>query len=201
MAFLVLAFAAAGALADAKKPKTPKQKVVPGKEFWKILVKPNAKWVLKDSDEKTGKESIIIETYDVRKVGDADVARIRWTYIAVDGTKQDIGATESGKPTQVAVTAKGLFLLNKENDDAKVAERLKGKPSRSSPPKGYGGTKKNQGRYLAINDEGIVCMGEAPTEKDFQCEDVCDAWICISATAGITELAHRWAPGERQFDQ
>ncbi len=201
VAFLALACAIGTVQADTKTKPPAKKKVVPGKEFWKILVKPGAKWVLRDSDDKSGKEQIVVETYDQRKVGDADVARIRWTHIKPDGTKEDIGATESGKPTQVAVTAKGLFLLNKENDDTKVAERLKGKPSRSSPPKSYKGTKTNQGRYLTINDEGIVCMGEAPTDENFQCEDVCDAWICISPTDGVTELAHNWAPGQRQFER
>jgi len=37
-------------------------------------------------------------------------------------------------------------------------------------------------------------MGEAPVDKDFQCEDVCDAWICVSAPAGVVELQGLWAP-------
>lgn len=182
---------------DKKPPASKKSKVVPGKEFWKILVKPNAKWVLKNEESK--KDIVTIETYDVRKVGDAEVARLRWTHSSPDGKKEDIGATESGKPTQVAVTDKGLFLLNAKNDDAVIAKRLTEKPSRSSPPRGYEGTKKNGGRYISISDDGIVCMGEAPVDKDFQCEDVCDAWICVSATAGVIELQGLWAPSNAFF--
>lgn len=186
-----LALLVVPAQAEDKKPPAPKlakAKVVPGKGFWKILVKPNAKWVLTNEENK--QDTVTVETYDVRKVGDADVARLRWTH-----GKEDIGATEAGKPTQVAVTDKGLFLLNAKNDDAVIAKRLTEKPSRSSPPKGYEGTKKNGGRYISISDDGIVCMGEAPVAKDFQCEDVCDAWICVSATAGVIELQGLWAPG------
>jgi hypothetical protein len=193
---LALAIAVVPAQADDKKPtveKKKKVKVVPGKDFWKILVKPNARWVMKNSDQKS--DVVTVETYDVRKVGDADVARLRWMH-----GKEDIGATESGKPTQVAVTDKGLYLLNAKNDDAVVAKRLAEKPSRSAPPKSYVGTSKNGGRYLQINDEGVVCMGEGPVDRDSQCEDVCDSWICVHPTDGVIELAGLWAPGNNQFD-
>jgi hypothetical protein len=173
----------------------------PGKDFYKILVKPSAKWeVWREGAGKGGKERIVVETYDVRKVGDADVARIRWTHHLPDGTKEDIGATDSGKPTQVAVTPAGLFLLNAENDDAKVAERLKGKPSRSSPPKAYAGTNKNNGRYLSIDNAGTVCMGFAPLkDEERECEDTCEGEVCISATRGVVELSGTYAPSFEIF--
>ena len=173
----------------------------PGKDFWKILVKPKAKWVLKrETTDKTSKERVEVETYDVRKVGDADVARLRWTHFAPDGTKEDIGGTDNGKPTQVAVTAAGLFLLNAENDDAKVAERLKGKASRSSPPKAYAGTKQNNGRYLSIDAAGTVCMGFGPTkDSEQECEDTCEGEVCISETRGVVELSGTYAPAFEIF--
>jgi len=191
---LVLAFAVVPAQAEDKKAKVAKKKVVPSKDFWKILVKPNAKWVLKNEEDK--KDIVTVETYDVRKVGDADVARLRWMH-----GKEDIGATEAGKPTQVAVTDKGLFLLNAKNDDAAIAKRLEGKPSRSSPPKEYKSTKTNGGRYISIADTGEVCMGEAPADPDFQCEDVCDAYICLSEAKGLVELQGLWAPGNAFYKQ
>lgn len=168
----------------------------PGKGFYKILVKPNAKWELRrEGARKDSNDRIVVETYDVRKVGDADVARIRWTHHVPDGKKEDIGATDSGKPTQVAVTPAGLFLLNAENDDAKVAERLKGKPSRSSPPKAYAGTTKNNGRYLSIDANGVVCMGFAPTsDGEQECEDTCEGEVCLSETRGVVELSGTYAP-------
>lgn len=193
-AVVVLALALVHGGADAK----PKKK--PSKDFWKVLVKPGAKWKLDNTtiDDPKYKNSILVETYDVRKVGDADVARIRWTHVQADGSKVDIGDTANGKPTQVAVTDKGLFLLNATNDDAKVAERLKEKPSRSTPPKAYEGNKKNGGRYLSISDDGVVCMGEAPRSPD-QCEDTCDGWVCISETDGVTEVSGTMAPNLDHF--
>jgi len=191
---ILVALAATPAYAETKKK--PVKAKAPSKDFWKILVKPKAKWVLvRDNADKSSKERIEVETYDVRKVGDADVARLRWTHYEPDGSKEDIGATDSGKPTQVAVTAAGMFLLNAENDDAKVAERLKGKPSRSSPPKPYAGTTKNNGRYLAIDDAGNVCMGFAPTaDSERECEDTCEGEVCISETRGVVELSGTYAP-------
>lgn len=195
---ILVSLLAVASLAHADAKKKPKPKT-PGKDFWKVLVKPNAKWVLSNSEDKTNK--VIVETYDVRKVGDADVARVRWTHVWGKNEKEDIGGTDAGKFTQVAVTAKGLYLLNKENDDAAVAKRLEGKPSRSSPPKEYKGTKTNGGRYLAINKEagGVVCMGEGPIGDDPPpCEDVCDAFVCMD-DSGITELSGLWAPGNDDF--
>jgi len=191
LALALVAVAVAVGAADAK----PKKK--PGKDFWKILVKPKATWTLVNSTDD-GKSKLVVETYDVRKVGDADVARIRWTYVHSDGAKEDVGATEEGKPTQVAVTDKGLFLLNATNDDAKIVERLKDKPSRSSPPKEYKGNATNRGRYLAISDDGVVCMGEAPRTAD-QCEDTCDGWVCVSETDGVVEVSGTMAPGLDHF--
>src|SRR5690349_7548565 len=70
--------------------------------FWKILVKPGARWVLRETiGDKPS--TITIETYDVRKVAGADVARLRWT-LQAGKDKQDVGDSASGKYTEVAVT-------------------------------------------------------------------------------------------------
>ena len=193
----LVVLAAAPAYAEEKKKAPTKPKKL-GKDFWRSIVKPNAKWTLVSSNDKS--EKIVIETYDVRKVGEADVARIRWTHVS-GKEKEDIGATDSGKPTQVAVTDKGLYLLNAKNDDAVVAERLKGKPSRSSPPKEYEPTKKNQGRYLTINPFGLLCYGEGPIPgQGGECEDVCDAYVCMDE-GGFHSLSGLWAPGYDDFER
>jgi hypothetical protein len=169
-----------------------------GKGFWKILVKPNAKWVLKDIiGEKNA--TITVETYDVRKVAGADVARLRWTLRSGDQTT-DVGDSSSGRYTEVAVTAAGLYILSADMDDAKVTEALKKKPSRSDPPRPYRGTKQNSGRFLAIRN-GLVCMGEEPLPDAGPCEDTCEGDVCISATSGVVELSGTWAPGVTIFRQ
>jgi hypothetical protein len=172
----------------------------PGKGFWKVLTKPNAKWVLENQTSKDG-STITIETYDVRKVAGADVARLRWTHRWGKGKddQQDVG---SGKqtPTQVAVTAKGLYLLTASMDDAAVTERLKGKPSRSDPPKAYKGTKVNNGRYLRI-DGDTVCWGEEPLEDAGECADICEGEVCISGTNGIISVHGTLSPNHDDFAQ
>ncbi len=80
MRSILVAAVAISLVAHADAPKTP------GKGFWKILVKPGAKWTLYDwfdelavkGGEKREIGTLTIETYDVRKIGDADVARLRW---------------------------------------------------------------------------------------------------------------------------
>jgi hypothetical protein len=109
-------------------------------------VTPKAKWVLHDFEEGQD-DSVPVETYDVRKVGAADVARLRWR-----NGDEDI-SEGGGYPSQVAVTEAGLYLLQASQDDAAVAEALKKKPSRSDPPKPYKGTKLNGGRYLRIDQK------------------------------------------------
>src|SRR5262245_4709583 len=87
-----VALAVSSVSADPAKPKPPKKAKAttksgptPPKGFWKVLVQPKAKWTVaffggeKPIDASDyHPEPITIETYDVRKVGTADVARLRW---------------------------------------------------------------------------------------------------------------------------
>jgi hypothetical protein len=136
-------------------PQSPTQSPPPAhKSFWKILVTPNAKWTLTDTVDKA-RSKILVETYDVRKVGAADVARLRWTHLINKKDHNDWGDSDSGRYTQVAVTDAGLYILSADMDDAKIADALKKKPSRSDPPKPYKGTKQNQGRYLHFDSSTL----------------------------------------------
>jgi len=133
---VVTLLGASSVSADKKKP---------GKGFYKVLVTPNAKWELKNVISHDGKsDKIIVETYDVRKVGTADVARIRWS-LSYEGEKSAL-VNGDDLPTQVAVTNKGLYLLNATDDDAKIAQALATtKPSRSRSAEGVQGHKDQQG--------------------------------------------------------
>jgi hypothetical protein len=182
----------ASPLSRGDEPKLPKG-------IWRILVKPNARWVLHNTFQKgKSKDTVVVETYDVRKVGAADVARLRWTFHE-GKEKRDIGNSDSGKYTQVAVTDAGLYILSADMDDAKIAEALKRKPSRSDPPKPYKGTKQNSGRYLNVDngDKGpVVCMGFEPPPDAGECESTCDGEMCVSAQAGVVKLEGQWSPDE-----
>jgi hypothetical protein len=186
--FAVIALVSTAAVADAPK-----------KGFWKILVKPDAKWTLYRKGEKDKKKAprIVIETHDVRKVGAADVARLRWTLVAADGKKSAYQC--DGCYTQIAVTSAGMYIVSDAKDDAQIAASLKGKPSRSDPPKSYGGTKQNAGRFLNLHDSArgkLACYGERPSTGEAEaCEEpVCYGLACVSADLGIVRLDGFYAP-------
>jgi hypothetical protein len=177
------------------EPPAPAQK-----GFWRILVQPKQHWVLVDTIGDA-KRQIVVETYDVRKVGGADVARLRWTYVFEDG-KEDWGDPSDGRFTQVALTDAGLYVLSADMDDAKVAEALKRKPSRSDPPKPYKGTKRNSGRYLSYTEESgdrVACFGWENLTGE--CEDTCMAEVCLSATRGFISVEGQAAPENGRFAQ
>jgi hypothetical protein len=178
---------AAQAVADGNKPV--------GKGFWKVLVQPGARWVMRGLDDET----LTVETYDVRTIGKAQVARLRWTLRrGSDDANPDADAlkyTHAIGLTQVAVTDAGAYLLYASYDDAKVAEELKKPPSRSDPPKAYKPTKLNEGRSLEIRDD-VVCMLQT-LEPD--CDGCDGAAVCISATDGIVSIEGTWAPSGGSF--
>jgi hypothetical protein len=165
--------------------------------FWKVLVTPKAKWTLVDTiGEKKSPGRIVVETYDVRKVGAADVARLRWTRIwgPAKDDREDYGSSGEGRYTQVAVTPAGLYILSADMDDAKIAEALKRKPSRSDPPKAYKSSKQNEGRYLRVEGDDLVCMGYEPLPGAPDCADTCEGEACYSSTRGPVKLSGTWAP-------
>lgn len=203
MSVVVVALVASQASGDSPKTKPRKHPAAakatgtaPAKGFWKVLVQPHAKWVLEQEidDPDDHASPITVETYDVRKVGSADVARLRWRQGSNDA------AIGTSMLQQFAVTPSGLYILSSDMDDAKIAEVLKGKPSRSDPPKPYQGTKLNKGRYLEIRDD-LVCMGEGPLPEDPPCEDTCFGEVCISATEGIVRIDGNWAPNMEPYAQ
>lgn len=196
--WLVVAVVLGSVLSSDADDKRAKSSV--GKGFWKVLVTPNAKWVLTETvGEADRRDKVIVETYDVRKVAGADVARLRWMLHAPGEKPEDIG-NSSGRFTQVAVTKAGLYLLDDGMDDAAITLALKKKPSRSDPPKPYEGTKRNQGRYLLIRNEA-VCVGEGPLPGDGDCADTCFGEMCIGSPEGIVSLSGTWAPGYSEFEQ
>jgi hypothetical protein len=175
----------------------------PQKSFWDVLVQPKKKWSLSVDKDVTGqhaKAKLTVETYDVRTVGDAKVARLRWTLLE-GKTKTDVGDSAAGRYTQLAVTKSGLYVLSHDMDDAKIAEALKKKPSRSDPPKEYKGTKQNGGRYLRMEGADTACMGFEPLPGAGDCPDICEGEVCFSRYDGIASVNGAWSPVEYQMSQ
>jgi len=199
--FLILAgsaFAAVGAPAATAPPPSDDG-------FWRVLVRPNARWVLNDDFSEEGDhDRVIVETYDVRRIGGAEVARLRWTHEWGKGKDQreTCGLCASTNLTRVAVTSKGLYMLDDNMTDAEIEKALKKRPARSEPPREYQGTKQNEGRYLRRDEragESLVCMGWEPLPGDGVCDNVCFAELCISPTKGVVTLTGTWAPSYGSF--
>ena len=171
------------------------------KGFWKALIKPNARWRLPSAFVSKPADAVVVETYDARKIGSADVARLRWMHV-YEGGKDDV--SDEVPFTQVAVTDAGLYILDKNDNDVAIAEALKRKPSRSDPPRPYKGTAKNSGRYLRVdNAQGgqIACIGQGPEPGAGECDDVCYGELCVSPEAGVVTLDGSWAPNHDLYAQ
>ncbi len=197
----VLSLVAVEASADSSLP--------PQKGFWNVLVKAEHKWTLRRRDPEPGAPAptIVVETYDARKIGAADVARLRWTHVRGKKQRVDIGNSADGRYTQLAVTPSGLYLLTADMDDAKIAEALKRRPSRSDPPKPYKASNANDGRFLKIvgnGGESVVCMGQGPVEPEEGCvqdPDECYGEVCFSAAKGPVSLTGNWSPDRGEYAQ
>jgi hypothetical protein len=160
--------------------------------FWKPLVVAGARWELTDPMKRG---TVVVETYDARKVGTADVARLRWTYTDSTGQKRDVGDSNKGRYTQLAVTVAGLYLLDADQNDASVADSLTKKPSRSDPPRAYAGSAKNEGRFLELIESPwgpVACMGTGPTTEVAKRAEL--GLLCVSPKAGIVRLHGIWSP-------
>jgi hypothetical protein len=170
-----------------------------GPGFWQKLVVAGARWELVEYGSPVAENRVIAETYDVRKVGAADVARVRWTFVAKGGKKSDFGNPDLGRYTQLAVTPAGLYLLDADQNDASVSESLAKKPARSDPPVPYAGSARNQGRFLELarTRSAVACMGVGPVGEDGTRKDL--GFLCISPEGGIVRLDGKWSPNGNAF--
>ena len=171
---------------------------VPGKGCWDALVRGGARWVSKDAVEDSKEASeVVVETFDVRTVGTARVARLRW--LALSGGKQDPYRTDDFD--QVALTNQGIYFLSADLDDAGVQGALRGKPTYADPPRTVPSGRGDYVEGLASARGPIVCFGSGPSPKDPRCEDVCNSEMCVSPTDGVVTFEGSWAPGMSMFAQ
>ena len=192
-----VALTAAAGVAHAGKAKEPH--LDPG--VWASLVKPGATWTLAGQGpaQYAPHGSLTVTNYDVRKVGDADVARLRWT-LEERTSKTDLPEGE-GRPFQVAVTKRGVWFLSASDDDKAIAKALKKKPTYADP---VVPTKRKDGSYVEILDGGksaMVCVGKEAHVRP-RCDDTggarrwhglgCWAWLCVSPD-GVVSLGGSYA--------
>jgi hypothetical protein len=176
-------------------PSLGRDDVKPG--FWRALVSPKAKWLLQGQGAG---ERLLVEAYDQRKLGNADVARLRWTLERGDD-RQAVGDGNRGRYTQIAVTGQGIYLLDADQDDDAVTAALQRKPSRSDPPMPYEATSKNEGRFLTLEQTklGVVaCLAQG--SLPYQPWTVSKLGkLCVSPRHGIVEVVGVYAPSTGRF--
>ncbi len=166
---------------------------------WQPLVQAHARWLLRDTGTVQNADTIAVETYDVRKIGGADVARLRW--VLQQGTRhRDVGASlAGGRFTQLAVTPRGLYLLSASMDDAKVARALAAAPTWRDPPDAVEPASSGDGSFVRVDRSGLVCVGHVAAEGACDGETgLCEGELCVDA-GGVARIAGSWAPGNATF--
>jgi hypothetical protein len=125
---------------------------------------------------------------------------LRWTLQRGD-EKQDVGDGNHGRYTQIAVTQRGLYLLDADQDDEAVGTALSRNPSRSDPPTPYEGTAKNEGRFLTLEQTGlgvVACLGQGSLPfKPWKRSEL--GKLCVSPRHGIVEVVGVYAPAAGGF--
>jgi hypothetical protein len=189
---LLLLVASAADAAPRKKPAaaTPAGVVKEAKasSVWEPLVVANARFVLHGGEGESAR--IIVESYDVRTVKGAKVARLRWV-VEEGGARSPMG---NSLPTQIAVTKKGAWLLTDRLDDKAVGEALRGKPTFTDPPRaGH-----SDDGYVRKDGEA-VCVGIG-TPPETPCPaGVCHAEYCLEPGVGLTSMSGNYTPSAGKF--
>ena len=199
LAWLALSLGALPSVAGAKAPA--KKETAPA-GLWKPLVAAGARWTLVQMVEKAQKPGhVVVETYDVRKVAGADVARLRYTVTAPGGKGE---ALPDGPPAQLAVSDKGAWVFERGADDAAIARALaKKKPDYLDPPALVKGGTRKDGKYtnlIHVKKGDKVCIGDGPAKGAGECEDVCFAEVCLSPAEGLVSLGGTWAPNAEPYE-
>lgn len=146
-------------------------------------------------------QRLLVAVEAVRKVGRGRAARLTWTLGSGAGK-----ATHPLAPSAVALSDKGLHLLDAALDDAELAAELDEETPYSATVKTVPEQRRLDGRYVWVlrartgaPPEVVVCLGEGPGPTAQPCEDVCFAELCVSSTSGVVALAGLWAPNYETF--
>jgi hypothetical protein len=170
--------------------------------FWHILAQPGGCWTLLPTDGDP-ERTLVIEAYDARMVGDADVARLRLWYNSDQGPTNDFGDADHW-PRQVAVTKKGIWFLDVKADDQAIGRALHKAPTHVDAPRPMEPAKANNWQWIrkAKTAKGeVLCYGHETPRDTGKCEDTCDGMICVSRTGGFVVAEGTSAPFFGTFRQ
>jgi len=167
-----------------------------GGGFWDVLAVPGSRWVLHDSmAERDPSPELAISVADVRQLGDARVVRLAGTVrYEPEGEPEAVSGALSIDGAQWAVTPRGLWMLDRELDDAAITAALAAPPRWAAPPRDVDAPTGRYSHVMQQGDETVACIGEVPDLGDEDCPDVCGGGMCVAARGGIVELDAQWAP-------
>jgi hypothetical protein len=169
--------------------------------IWDLVFKAGQRWILPASGGDPAR--LVVETFDLRRVEDADVVRLRWLYQA-NPKEKPVADPSPNTPTQLARTRRGVYFLRAEQDDRAIALALKSPPTNTDPPRLIDSmrTKGDSGPNVTRRrtEKGdVYCFGYGPGKDAGECEDVCFGEFCVSPEAGIVEVGGTFAPGYDTF--
>jgi hypothetical protein len=210
LAFLTPSMASAAT--PAKPAKAPAPAPAPAAaakasaaSVWEPLVAPGARFVLLGappaasaaalSTSVTPGPRIVVESYDVRVVHGAKVARLRWV-VEDNGARSPMG---NSLPTQIAVTKKGAWLLTERLDDKGVAAALAHKPTFADPPRPI----ENDDGYVRREKTAIsadaVCIGIGTPPPKPCPAGICHAEYCLAPGIGLVSMSGNYTPSAGAF--
>jgi hypothetical protein len=194
------------ALAPAPAPAVPRKEcpkvsamAAADEPFWHILAQPGACWTLTSDDPA---RDLVVEAYDARMVGDADVARLRVTYNGPSGP-EDLGGRD-GWPQQVAVTKKGAWFLDRKADDPAITKALGKAPTYADAPHLVEPGKTGKAIFVRKGKTArgeIICFGHEASADPGPCPGGCRASLCVSRTGGFVVAEGDVTPTGGRFVQ
>lgn len=175
-----------------------------GESFWKALVVPGACWTLPNfnSNKPNTDDVIIVENYDARRVGDAEVAKLRFTRVS-PGNEVNVSDKEH-LPGQIAVTKAGVWFFDRKLDDQTIGREMKKPPTHAERPRDLAPSKAGKWQFVrnARTAKGpIACIGHEQPRAGGGCEDTCEGMVCFSSTAGVVLLEGTASPNFERFMQ
>lgn len=164
---------------------------------WRALVQPGACFTLKNMGQagKAGPpgDVLVVESYDVRRVDDAEVARLRVTHATP--TEQAAANGLADVPEQIAVTAKGAWVLDKKADDAAITKAMSKAPTWPAEPRPGEATKASKWSFAkhGHNAKGdVLCVGHDKPKAE--CTEACASLVCVSVASGVVMVEGASSP-------
>ncbi len=173
--------------------------------IWDDFFKPGAKWTLNNDSSRSSQHfaRVVVTNYDIHTLGNAVVAKLRW--VCIDSAGKEVGDCRfSFLPSQIALTAKGVFFLEATATDEKIIQAIKGQPTFVNPPKI---TNHGYGLHVIRSDwhrkqgKDVLCFYDSPPKNAPDCEDVCFSDMCLSKGHGIVSVSGNAMPNAESYCQ